>query len=67
MTREEMINVACQTFGLENEWAIAFCTACEELDNTEGNDSILHALFYHAFFRYKMENLAEGIEDEGEF
>ena len=29
MTRTEMMAKACQTFGLENEWVIAFCKACE--------------------------------------
>lgn len=61
MTRTEMMNKACQTLGLENEWVIAFCTICEEWDYTEQSNIILRTLF-----ECKMKNLAEGIEDEGE-
>ena len=61
MTRTEMMTKACQTFGLENEWVIAFCKACEEWDYTEQSNAILRTLF-----ECKMKNLAEGIDDEGE-
>lgn len=59
MTRTEMMNKACQTFGLENEWVIAFCKACETYPSW--GDELLRTLF-----DCKMKNLAEGIEDEGE-
>ena len=59
MTRTEMMTKACHTFGLENEWVIAFCKACEVYP-AEG-EHILRTLF-----ECKMENLAEGIDDEGE-
>jgi hypothetical protein len=29
LTKEEMMNNAMRRFGLENEWVIAFCNACE--------------------------------------
>lgn len=61
MTRTEMMTKACQTFGLEDGWVIAFCKACEDWDYSEQSNAILRSLF-----EYKMENLAEGIDDEGE-
>ena len=61
MTRIEMMNKACQTLGLENEWVIAFCKACEDWDYTEQCNIILQTLF-----ECKMKNLAEEFDDEGE-
>ena len=58
LTKDEMMNNAMRRFGLENEWVIAFCNACE-LGIL--SDDLLEIL-YHC----KMNNADEGIDDEGE-
>ena len=58
LTKDEMMNNAMRRFGLENEWVIAFCNACE-LGIL--SDDLLEIL-YHC----KMKNADEGIDDEGE-
>ena len=58
LTKEQMMNNAMRRFGLENEWVIAFCSACE---NGIYSDSILEILY-----NCKMKNADEGIDDEGE-
>lgn len=58
LTKEEMMNNVCRRFGLENEWVIAFCSACE-LD-------ILPLDVLETLYNCKMENADEGINDEGE-
>ena len=58
LTKEEMMDKACRRFGLENEWVIAFCSACE---CGLYPDTVLEMLF-----DVKMKNADEGIDDEGE-
>ena len=58
LTKDEMMNNAMRRFGLENEWVIAFCNACEL--------GILSTEILETLYKCKMENADEGIDDEGE-
>ena len=58
LTRKEMIDNAIRRFGHENEWVIAFCSACE---CGIYPDSVMEMVY-----NCKMKNADEGIDDEGE-
>ena len=58
LTKEQMMDNAIRRFGFENEWVIAFCSACEcDLYS----DEVIKMLY-----DWKMKNANEGIDDEDE-
>lgn len=58
LTKEQMMNNAMRRFGLENEWVIAFCSACES--GIYSNNTL------EIIYNCKMKNVDESINDEGE-
>ena len=58
LTKEQMMDNAMRRFGLETEWVIAFCNACEL--------GILSTNLLEMLYNCKMKNADEGIDDEGE-
>lgn len=58
LTKEQMMDNAIRRFGFEDEWVIAFCSACE---CGIYPDSVMEMVY-----NCKMKNTDEGIDDEGE-
>lgn len=58
LTKEQMMDNSIKRFGLENEWVIAFCSACE---SGLYSDRLMEMLY-----DCKMKNADEGIDDGGE-
>ena len=56
LTKKEMMNNACRRFGFENEWVIAFCSACE---CGLYSDELMEMIY-----NWKMENGGNEGEDE---
>ena len=52
LTKEEMMDNAIKTLGMENTWVIAFCNACEL--------GILSDLALELLYIAKMEEIKEG-------